>query len=163
MEWLKKRILLLSIFDLYVLPFSVFLVSISYLAYKGYTKDFILLILSGFGSAASVALKKIYKTPRPASFVVKHTKFGNQYSFPSSHTMLYFVFFSTWAYLIVTRGYFNPRLTYISVFSAFFINTFIGVSRVISGAHTKKDVAGGYFFGILFFGLLVLVDYLYLR
>ena len=163
MDWLKKRILLLSIFDLYILPFSFFIISIFYLAYMGYMNEFILILLSSFGSVISVLLKFIFKKPRPDTFKPTHSKFGNLYSFPSSHTMLYFVFFSTWGYILATRNLFSPLLTFIGIFISFFVSTFIGVSRVAIGAHSKKDVVGGYFFGILYFEILVLVDILFLR
>ncbi len=130
-------------------------------------RDYLRLVIIAISLASGVyssLLKLIFKESRPVGYVsdgfipwdrlVK----SEAYSFPSTHTVLYTAFFGYLFYLsFKLKGVDKVVRHMVRVFCASMI-VFVGISRVLLGAHFVKDVVFGYIFGLLYLGAVIYID-----
>jgi len=142
--------------------FGIFILSIgAFLMLKNKVNEAFFLFLTPVSYLYSVLLKGIFKIPRPKSTPNLKLHFpADIYGLPSSHTVIYTVFFGYLLHLT----YNNTQEASLSVWlvrlvcCAFIL--LVGPSRVCLGLHSIKDVVAGYFFGGLFLaGLIFLKTY----
>jgi undecaprenyl-diphosphatase len=101
-----------------------------------------ILAIFGFGEGLVQVLKLIFHRARPATITVN--VFGA--SFPSGHSFTATVVFGLIIYLLWKR-----RVRHAWPWTALFVSLvlLVGFSRVYLHAHYLTDVAGGYFFGLV--------------
>jgi len=135
--------------------------SVIYVYFLGYKKHAFLLALSGLAVVFAYFLKLVFKQPRPVTFTSVISIPLDVYSFPSSHTLTYTVFFGYLIFLFLKLPEIPGICRIIGVLvSAYFI-AFVGVSRVYLGQHYVWDVAAGYVFGTLYLvGIFLLEKHL---
>lgn len=140
-----------------------FFVALFLLVQRDYLRLAILAISLASGAYSSL-LKLLFKEGRPAGYISDgfipwdRILKSEAYSFPSTHTVLYTAFFGYLFYLSFRlKGVDKVVRHVIRVFCALMI-VFVGISRVLLGAHFVKDVVFGYLFGLLYLGAIVLLD-----
>ena len=109
-----------------------------------------------FPDLFNILIKILIHRPRPtlenAKIFLKFTQSG----FPSGHVVHYVVFFGfLFTVMLVNKK--NPSLwrIFIGISSAFLIFT-ISISRIYLGAHWATDVIGGYLFGFVYLGIILI-------
>lgn len=90
-------------------------------------------------------LKVLIKRNRPSYSYIK-----DSHSFPSSHA------FSTLVLSLILI-YLTPGIGFFGILLHIIFPSFVGVSRVFTGAHYFSDVVGGWLFGIIMFILIRVV------
>lgn len=132
------------------------LISIVLLFINGYKRESIFIVAASLSTVFSYLLKFIFREPRPAG--AKPAIVFDQYSFPSSHTLTYTVFFGFIIYLCFKlTGIPLPIRIVAAAISVYFISL-VGISRVYLGEHYVWDVAAGYIFGLLYLLILIALD-----
>jgi len=153
-----KEIMLLVSFPWSSIPsFLALTLSVGiYLIFRDRINDALFLFLTPISYLYSVLLKASFKIQRPENAPDLKLRFlADIYGFPSSHTVVYTVFFGYLLYLTYNdsqNG--NLFIWLIRLVCCFFI-VLVGLSRVYLGVHSIKDVIGGYFFGGLFLAALI--------
>lgn len=142
--------------DKYILLPVIWLASMVYLFLSGYKKEALLMALTAVSLLYSSALKLIFRHERPIT-ADTYSYLGN-YSFPSSHTLTYTVFFGYIIYLMFKFSGLPLPLRIISILVSVYFVSLVGVSRVYLGQHYIWDVAAGYFFGIVYLAVLIILD-----
>ncbi len=118
----------------------------------------ILALCSGF---YSTLLKELFKEVRPTSYTfndfIPWSKVLKPeiYSFPSTHTVLYTVFFGYLFYLSYTFKGIDRLTRHAGRILSGCMIVLVGGSRVLLGVHYVRDVVAGYFFGLVYLGLLI--------
>lgn len=145
----------------------IFVIAFICILYLSYIKDFLRtfsVVISLFSGVYSVLLKGFFEQGRPAGYVpegfIPWVKIfsSDVYSFPSTHTVIYTVFFGYLFYLSYKiKGLDNVLRHVFRLFAALMV-VFIGSSRVMLEAHYVKDVVFGYIFGLLYLGVLIGVE-----
>ena len=122
------------------------------------------LILSLISGLYSSVLKYLFNEQRPAGYISdglipwERVLKSEVYSFPSTHTVLYTVFFGYLFYLTFKLSNIGKILRHTTrIFCALMI-VLVGVSRILIGAHFVKDVVFGYLFGLLYLGAVIYVE-----
>ena len=128
----------------------------AYLIFRNRINDALFLFLTPISYIYSVLLKALFKIHRPENAPDLKLRFpADIYGFPSSHTVIYTVFFGYLLYLTYNDSQDgNLFIWLIRLVCCFFI-VLVGPSRVYLGSHSVKDVIGGYFFGGLFLAALI--------
>ncbi len=127
-----------------------------YFVASGLYKEAGVLVLSLLSFFYSVLLKNIFKIPRLDTYVGDPTKLGDIYRFPSSHVIVYVAFWGLLLFLSLKKGVFDGNIMNLAIrIISIYHLVFIGVSRVILGAHTIQDVVAGYFFGLVYLAVLI--------
>ncbi|RJR26487.1 phosphatase PAP2 family protein [candidate division WWE3 bacterium] len=116
----------------------------------------LLVLVSLLSYPYSVILKHLFQIHRPDT--ASYTDLINKFSFPSSHVVVYTVFFGYLLYITLR----NPGIDkfvrfFIVLFSIYFISL-VGVSRVVLGEHWVSDAIGGYLFGAVYLVILIYLD-----
>jgi undecaprenyl-diphosphatase len=111
-------------------------------------------VLLFFGTIINLLLKWLYQRPRPDYLPLA---FESTYSFPSGHAMNSFIFYACLAYFII-RNTKNQKIRLATVLSLCILVGLIGLSRVYLGVHYPSDVLAGYIGGLLWFGVIILVE-----
>lgn len=149
----------ISLFGDNEIVFFLLGIAFSFLLYikKRYTSAFIL-ILSFSSYLYSLALKHIFRQQRPPTALVEEMRVFDLYSFPSSHVVVYTVFWGFLMYLCLK--YLNDyKIFYrVTIWLCVYFLVFVGASRLGLGMHHLKDVVAGYSFGLIYLLLLVLAD-----
>jgi undecaprenyl-diphosphatase len=123
----------------------------------------VLLLSLGSGLYSSL-LKYIFTEPRPEGFVPtgfipwERILTPEVYSFPSTHTVVYTAFFGYLFYLSFALRGVNKLVRNSARSFCGVMLVFVGLSRVLLGAHFTKDVVAGYLFGLVYLGVLVVLD-----
>jgi undecaprenyl-diphosphatase len=107
-----------------------------------------------FGVILNFLLKDIFQRARPNFMPLAHE---SSYSFPSGHTMNSFIFYACITYFIF-RNTKNRTVKLLTLTGFFLIVLLIGFSRIYLGVHYPSDVTAGYISGILWFGLVLVVE-----
>ena len=141
--------------------FSVIFIA-GFLAFKNYLKQAILALATLGSYFYSVVLKFWFKIPRPKNApVLTIGRFeADKYGFPSSHTVMYTVFWGFLIYLLFRVELFKKckfLKTALFIISTYFL-LLVGFSRVYLNYHSIRDVAAGYLFGGIYLGVLILLD-----
>ena len=144
--------LIVSFLGTNVLSFLVLTLSIGiYLIFKSRINDALFLLLAPISYLYSVLLKASFRIQRPENPPDFKLRFpADVYGFPSSHTVIYTVFFGYLLYLTYNNSQDVNFWTWLIRFTCCFFILLVGLSRVYLGFHSIKDVLGGYFFGALF-------------
>ncbi len=130
----------------------VVLLGLLYKKHKVSTFNFTVLLV--FGTIINLLLKFIYQRPRPE---YQPLMFESTYSFPSGHAMNSFIFYVCLAYFI-NRNTKNVKVRILSVSFFGVLIGLIGLSRIYLGVHYPSDVLAGYIAGLLWFGVIVIVE-----
>ncbi|NMB70030.1 phosphatase PAP2 family protein [candidate division WWE3 bacterium] len=102
----------------------------------------------------SVTLKGLFKLPRPIGAENSPVMLDN-YSFPSTHVVLYTVIFGFLFYL-VSQKFIKDKLLTLSLKVTFgYLILLVGISRVVLGQHYARDVMFGYLFGAIYLFMIV--------
>lgn len=140
-----------------------FFVALFLLVRRDYLRLAILAISLASGVYSSL-LKLLFKEGRPVGYISDgfipwdHLVKWEAYSFPSTHTVLYTAFFGYLFYLsFKLKGVDKVVRHVIRLFCVLMI-IFVGISRVLLGAHYIKDVVAGYLFGLLYLGAVIYID-----
>jgi len=107
------------------------------------------------GLALSVALKALFRRPRPE--VVPHLMKAFSSSFPSGHSMMSAVVYLTLGVLLVQLVP-QRRLKFYFLAIAVILTGLVGVSRVYMGVHYPTDVLAGWTAGLVWAILCWLVQ-----
>lgn len=135
-----------AFFTSYILPYVLVLSLVYYVLFKAHKKisTFSYLFLSGFSALfLSEGIKMFLVKNRPfvdLNLIPIYTE--NSFSFPSTHTTLFFALATSLLFL-------NKKW---SIFF-FFCAILIGISRIVLGLHYPIDVLGGIILGV-FIGLI---------
>ncbi|PIS22011.1 hypothetical protein COT50_04220 [candidate division WWE3 bacterium CG08_land_8_20_14_0_20_41_10] len=139
------------------------LVALFLLGRRDYWRLVILAISLASGVYSSL-LKLIFKEGRPVGYISDGFIPWDQlvkleaYSFPSTHAVLYTAFFGYLFYLsFKLKGVDKVRRHVARLFCGLMI-VFVGISRILLGAHFVKDVVSGYLFGLLYLGAVIYID-----
>ncbi|OGC77119.1 hypothetical protein A2619_00365 [candidate division WWE3 bacterium RIFOXYD1_FULL_39_9] len=137
----------------YLLPIAL-LVSLGFFKTKHRTEGALILVslLSYF---YSIILKFIFQVQRPPT--ASYTDFINQYSFPSSHVVVYTAFFGYLIFLTLFLKRFDKLLRFVILILSLYFLSFVGISRVVLGEHWPTDVLWGYLFGAVYLGILIVL------
>ncbi len=157
MQFVKKQAPTISIFGANIPLIAICTVSIwSFLYFKGYKIESLLFLTTLGSNLLALLLKEIFKTKRPKKLDPLPLVTGDEYSFPSSHTLFYTVFFGFLIYLSfgVTLA---PFAKWILRCICLYLIAFIGVSRVALGIHWWKDIIAGYILGGIYLFLLIVL------
>jgi uncharacterized membrane protein YdjX (TVP38/TMEM64 family)/membrane-associated phospholipid phosphatase len=128
------------------------LVTASYLFYKNYRLQSLLLLGAMGGEAILVAgFKSLVQSPRPVNMVVV----DSGYSFPSYHTVGGIVFFGLLAY-IAWQHWKTPRAK-AAVALAVSMVLVVGFDRIYLNVHWFSDVLGGCLLGICWLTFSILI------
>ncbi|KKS31563.1 hypothetical protein A2380_00780 [candidate division WWE3 bacterium RIFOXYB1_FULL_43_24] len=137
----------------------VVVVSLSFLVYfaaSGYIKEAGLLVLAVLSLLYSVLLKNIFKIPRLDTYVGDPAKLGDMYRFPSSHVIFYVCFWGLLLFLSFKKDIFGDGFVAYLIRGVSIYNIlFVGISRILVGAHTVQDVVAGYIFGGIYLAVLI--------
>jgi len=146
-QWLTVLMRLVSLpGDGIIIPILLVVILAVLFYRKDKTFAYVLAIAPLVGEIIKSLLKNYYREPRPAFFGCSVlTKYMDQFSFPSGHTIFYTIFFGLIAYYCVKH--FNDFWVKIGLVVAIFLISTIGYSRVYLGAHWPIDVVGGYIIG----------------
>jgi len=126
----------------FLLP--AYLILVVFLFVRRGTSDAIaVVIISISSSLASFGLKVIFSRPRPVLPFIEKIR---NYSFPSGHALLSFIFFSILIYLLFTTRLEKKWKWILSIFFIVFALG-VGISRVILRYHYATDVIGGFCLG----------------
>ncbi len=128
------------------------LLGVLYQKHKVSTFNFTVLLV--FGTIINLVLKLVYQRQRPNYLPLM---FEATHSFPSGHAMNSFIFYACVAYFINR----NTKNVKVRIFSVSFFGVLIGLiglSRIYLGVHYPSDVLAGYIAGLLWFGVIVLVE-----
>jgi undecaprenyl-diphosphatase len=156
-QWLTALMQMVSLpGDGVILPIVIVIVS----AILFYRKDkifaFVLAIAPLVGEIVKSLLKNYYREPRPVFFgCTVLTKYADQFSFPSGHTIFYTIFFGLVAYYCIKH--FADLWAKIGFVFSLLLILSIGYSRVYLGAHWPIDVVGGYVVGVSILAISILV------
>jgi undecaprenyl-diphosphatase len=107
-----------------------------------------------FGVILNLLIKEIFQRARPNYLPLAHE---SSYSFPSGHTMNSFIFYACIAYFII-RNTKNKTVKLLTAIGFLAIVLLIGFSRIYLGVHYPSDVTAGYISGMLWFGVVILVE-----
>jgi undecaprenyl-diphosphatase len=110
---------------------------------------------TGSGFALSVALKGLFRRPRPE--VVPHLMRVYYSSFPSGHSMMSAVVYLTLGALLA-RLVAKRRLKFYVLAVAVLLTGMVGVSRVYLGVHYPTDILAGWSAGLTWASLCWLVE-----
>lgn len=150
-EWLSFLMLIVTYSGSYLLVISVtFLSALSFYIHK-HTSKIMPLLVSVFGSAATVfALKHIFYRARP---LVEALYLETGSSFPSGHTTaamaLYgFILYTVWKH--EKHPLSNPFIIFLSI-----LIVLIGMSRLYLGVHYLSDVLAGYLLGLIWLSVSI--------
>lgn len=143
--------------NLFVLAATV-LIILRYLIKHKHFKSAYVMFLTLASYVYSVYLKGIFRRARPEAAELDGFSKFDIFSFPSSHVMVYTVF---WGFIVYLTFKFAKEakvlMNVIRVLGIYFIVT-IGYSRVFLGAHHVEDALAGYVFGGFFLALLIWLD-----
>lgn len=124
------------------------------LLWKKHRKDAIMfgfIFLSGVG--LNLILKEIFQRPRPEESLIVESL----YSFPSGHAMNSFVFYAALTYFVFWHMK-NRKLGWILSIGAGVLIFAIGISRIYLGVHYASDVIAGFFAGLCWMGVVILLE-----
>ncbi len=110
----------------------------------------IFLTIAAGAVISELTLKEFFARPRPA--IVPHLVNAEFYSFPSGHSMMSVVVYSTLALLLIYSGV-NEKLKIYFISAAFILPFAIGLSRVYLGVHYPTDIIAGWALGIVWLSL----------
>lgn len=134
----------------FIFVFVIAFLALIYLYKRKLYIDAVFLFLTFLSYPLALILKWTLKVPRPEGAVIEPLTKYDAFSFPSTHTVVYTVF---WGYLIYLSFKIKKADSLIihalRILSLYFI-FFVGWSRIYLGVHTMKDVIGGYVIGSLF-------------
>ena len=143
----------------------IFILAFLAVAYFFVRRDYLrilTLVLSFCSGIYSTLLKGIFEEGRP----VGYTSVGfipwdkilvwEGFSFPSTHTVLYTVFFGYLFYLSYKLKNVDKLLQHTVRIASAILVVFVGISRILLGAHFVKDVVFGYFFGAVYLAALII-------
>jgi len=140
------------------IPILLVLIIGALFIFDRHKREFVIILFSILSYPYSLLLKMLFRRTRPEFSLESHDSILDFYSFPSSHVVYYVAFWGYILYLCFKMRHEPKVLRIISgVFSSLMI-LFVGISRVIVGAHWPSDVIGGYFFGAVFLAFLILAD-----
>jgi len=108
-------------------------------------------ISSGLGGLFNLFLKWLFKRERPDILPLISEQ---GYSFPSGHSMGFFIFYGSLAFVIIHLAHRNSMKWIGSILNGVFI-IMIGITRIYLGVHYPSDIVDGYLAGAawLFFFL----------
>ena len=117
----------------------------------------VVLVVVTFGGAwlLDVILKHTFERTRPEPFF--GVPLPGSYSFPSGHALFAFVFFGTFAVLLVQRLKGHPVRILIWTVAGLLV-ALIGISRVHLGVHYPSDVIAGYLSALVWVVVVGVVD-----
>ena len=116
-----------------------------------------ILLAVTFGGAALLdfLLKQLFGRTRPAPFFDHPAP--SSYSFPSGHALFAFVYFGTFAALLVQRVR-SPLARTAIVAGATVCVLMIGISRIYLGVHYPSDVVAGYLIALVWIVVVAVGD-----
>ncbi|MBD3366284.1 phosphatase PAP2 family protein [candidate division WWE3 bacterium] len=122
-----------------------------------FRREGLLILLTPLSYFYSLLLKDVFKVARPFGGPDIHVRFAPDiYGFPSSHVIIYTVFFGYLLYLTFSlKENFNKVLLWLLRFIFIFFLLGVGLSRYELLYHSIWDVLGGYFFGAIYLFSLV--------
>src|SRR5687767_1683256 len=117
----------------------------------------VVLVVVTFGGAwlLDFALKHAFGRTRPAPFFDQ--PLPASYSFPSGHALFSFVFFGTFAVLLMQRVKSHAARVAIGTAAALLV-ALIGVSRIYLGVHYPSDVIAGYLTALTWVSVVAVGD-----
>jgi len=124
----------------------------------------ITLALSLVSGLYSSLLKYLFNEQRPVGYIStgfipwERVLKSEAYSFPSTHTVWYTVFFGYLFYLSFKLRGVDKVVRHVARFFCAFMIVFVGLSRVLLGAHFVKDVVFGYLFGIVYLSAVIFCE-----
>ena len=119
------------------------------------------IILCSVSSFYSTFLKGVFLETRPMGFVSEsfvpweRLLVWETYSFPSTHVVVYTVFFGYLFYSSYTLKHFDKVIRHLIRSLSAIMVVLVGMSRVSVGAHYIKDVVAGYLFGFLYLAFVI--------
>ena len=146
---------------------TIFIVALLMTLYFLFRKDWIrvvLVFLSMCSGLCSVLLKGLFEQSRPEGYVStgfipwERIFVWESYSFPSTHTVVYTAFFGYLFYLSLKLKGVDKIIRHITRLFCAFMVVFVGVSRILLGAHFTKDVVTGYLIGFLYLGGIIVLE-----
>ena len=141
------------LFLVVLMSMILFLKKDSKLALQG---TLILILAAGL----NILLKGAIARPRPFENPLAYASF---YSFPSGHAMSAIVFYGFLIHIIFSLDI-KPVLKYLFTLIFIFISFVIGLSRIYLGVHYASDILGGYFAGLIWLMLcLIIINSLKIR
>lgn len=161
MNFISDQLKLISAFgsSLIAIILAVFIVFL-FLVIKKHYLEAILNLFTVLSYPLSLALKNIFKEPRPSLINVNvYTKY-DIYGFPSGHVFFYTAFWGFLIYLTFRSVIKDKLFKHVIRIVSIYMITFIGISRVVLKAHWIGDVVGGYFFGLIYLAILIFLDLL---
>ena len=108
----------------------------------------------------NLLMKILIHRARPTSEDANVLLVFTQSSFPSGHVVHYVVFFGFLIGVMIHNKYISSFWRLFVGFSSAFLILTVSVSRIYLGAHWATDVLGGYLFGSIYLGIMLM---LYLR
>lgn len=157
--FLDSQLTIISEFGSNYIFITIFILFVSAILYKNNFKtDSFVNLLVVLSYPFSLLIKYIYKHPRPILSNETGLFYLDNYSFPSSHVIVYTALFGYLFYL--TFLHIKKAKIFLHVVRwvcLYFILT-IGISRVYLDAHFLRDVIGGYFYGIAYLAFLIITQ-----
>lgn len=106
----------------------------------------LLLVASAGGTAVAFGLKSLFDRPRPD--IVPHLSHVASSSFPSAHSMMSAVVYTTLG-VLVASAVARRRLKAYILSLAMLLTVVVGVSRIYLGVHFPTDVLAGWMAGLV--------------
>lgn len=104
----------------------------------------------------NLLMKILIHRARPTSEDANVLLVFTQSSFPSGHVVHYVVFFGFLIGVMIHNKYISSFWRLFVGFSSAFLILAVSVSRIYLGAHWATDVLGGYLFGSIYLGIMLM-------
>lgn len=116
----------------------------------------VLIISSLAGEVLKSVLKNLFRVPRPETFGCRTlTTYGDEFSFPSGHTIFYVIFFGLVGYYYLRHLQAGESKIVLGFSSVLIL--LVGLSRLYLGAHWYPDVIAGYLLGAIILTTAILL------